>query len=208
MAVLEETGAEYSMHEVDYDGGETRQSAYLKLQPLGLIPAVSFDDGRSMFESGAIVLFICDQHREFADLAPGPDEQERPAYLQWLFFLADMLYPSYNRFYWPERYTSEPEGADAVKKQARQTIIRQWQVVEDALRDNGTWLLGRRFSACDIYLQMVSTWHESPADLLGAFPRVRDVAQGVLARSASRRAFERHNFRSGLEAVGKTATAV
>jgi len=208
MAVLEETGAGYSMHEVDYDGGETRQAAYLRLQPLGLIPALKFADSRSMFESGAIILYICDQHRETANLAPMPDETDRPAYLQWLFFLADTLYPAYNRYYWPARYTVAAGDACGVKEQARQTMLKQWQVVEDALAANGPWLLGQRFSACDIYLQMVSTWHETPAELMNVFPRVRNVAQGVLARTACRTAFDRHNFGSGLEEASGNAVAM
>jgi glutathione S-transferase len=206
MAILEETEAKILLHKVDYDGGETRHPNYLRLQPLGLIPVLEFSDGRSMFESGAIVLHICDQHRNKQNLAPMPDEPDRPTYLQWLFFLTNTLYPSYNRFYWPARYTANEEDASGVKKQALQTMLKQWQVVEDTLKGKGPWLLGRRFSACDIYLQMISAWHEHPAELLDAYPRVRDVAQGVLDRPACRRAFDRHNFRSGLEEPAPAAT--
>lgn len=198
MAVLEELDVSFDLHEVDYDGGETQTPKYLRVQPLGLIPALEFEGGGSMFESGAIVLYLCDRHGE-TSLAPSPKEAERPIYLQWLFFLADTLYPSYSRFYWPARYTAASEGASDVKEQARQTMMKQWQVVEDALQTNGPWLLGRRFSACDIYLQMVTTWHESPADLLNAFPRVREVARGVIAREGCQRALDRHNFKTGFE---------
>lgn len=201
MAVMEETGVQFSTHEVDYDGGENRSPEYLRLQPLGLIPALAFSDGRSMFESGAIVMHICDQHREEVELAPLPDHYDRPAYLQWMFFLTNTLYPSYNRFYWPSRYTATAEHANGVKEQALRTVLKQWQVVEDALANAGPWLLGPRFSACDIYLQMISTWHEKPEELLNTFPHVRDVARGVIARNACRHAFSRHNFQSGFENI-------
>ena len=188
----------FALHEVDYDGGENRTPDYLRLQPLGLVPALEFEDGGSMFESGAMVLYLCDRHRE-VDLAPSPEEAERPSYLQWLFFLTDTLYPSYNRFYWPARYTAASEGAHDVKEQARRTLLKQWQVVEDALQRNGPWLLGRRFSACDIYLQMITTWHESPAELLNNFPHIREVARSVIARGGCQRALNRHNFKTGFE---------
>ena len=81
MAVLEELGVPFELHEVDYDGGENRTPDYLRLQPLGLIPALEFEDRSSMFESGAMVLYLCDRHRE-VDLAPSPEEAERPFYLQ------------------------------------------------------------------------------------------------------------------------------
>jgi glutathione S-transferase len=116
-----------------------------------------------------------------------------------MLFMADTVYPSYNRYYHPERYTSDPTGEAGVKEQAMVLAQNQWQVIEDELATSGPWLLGDRFSACDIYLHMMTTWHEGPKDLFANFPMVRQVAEAVLAREATRRAFERHNFPSGLE---------
>jgi glutathione S-transferase len=116
-----------------------------------------------------------------------------------MLFMTDTVYPSYNRYYHPERYTSDPTGEAGVKEQAMVLAENQWQVIEDELASSGPWLLGDRFTACDIYLQMITTWHEGPKDLFAKFPKVRQVAEGVLAREATRRAFERHNFPSGLE---------
>ena len=117
MAVLEELGVPFDLHQVDYDGGENRTPGYLRLQPLGLIPALEFEDGGSMFESAAIVLYLCDRHRR-PELAPSCKAAARPRYLQWLLFMADTNYPSYNRYYWPGRYTTGAEGAAEVKEQA------------------------------------------------------------------------------------------
>ena len=198
MAVLEELGVEFDLYEVDYDGGETGTPEYRELQPLGLIPALKIGNDRSMFESAARIIYRCDSHPE-SGLAPRSNEIERAAYLQWMLFMSDTVYPSYNRYYHPERYTTEPSGEVGVKEQAMLLARKQWQVIEDELHANGPWVLGNRFSACDVYLQMMTTWHEGPSDLLGKFPKVKQVAEGVLAREASRRAFERHNFPSGLE---------
>ena len=197
MAVLEELGVAFDLHEVDYDGGETNSPEYRKLHPLGLIPALRLPDGQSMFESAAIIAFLCDRHQG-PGLAPRPDEAERAAFLQWMFFMADTLYPSYNRYYHPERYTADRQGEEGVKQQAMITADKQWRVIEEALATPGPWLLGERFSACDIYLQMMTTWHEGPEDLLTRFPRIKELARGVLSRAASRKAFDRHNFPSGL----------
>jgi len=198
MAVLEELGVRFDLHEVDYDGGETQTPEYRLLQPLGLIPALKIDNDRSMFESAAIILYLCDLHPD-AGLAPKPDEADRPAYLQWMLYLADTLYPSYNRYYHPERYTAEADGAASVKDQARMTAMNQWRVVDDALGRQGPWLLGERFSACDIYLQMITTWHETPIDLFRDFPNVERVARAVTGRNGCRRAIERHNFGTGFD---------
>jgi len=198
MAVLEELGVEFECQEVDYDGGETETPKYRRLQPLGLIPALEIGNDRSMFESVAIILYLCDRHIE-SRLAPAPDDLDRPAYLQWMLFLADTLYPSYNRYYHPERYTADSNGSDGVKEQAQETALKQWQVIENTLKENGPWLLGERFSACDIYLQMITTWHEAPTDLFDKFSRVRNVANRVVQREACRRAINRHKFATGFE---------
>ena len=198
MAVLEELGVEFDLHQVNYDGGETRTPEYQSLQPLGLIPALKFEDGSSMFESAAIVLFLCDRHRQ-PELAPSLEDPERPRYIQWLFFMADTIYPSYNRYYRSGRYTADPEGVPGVKEQARLSVLEQWQVIEDSLQGNGPWLLGDRFSACDIYLQMLTSWHESPRDLLESFPAIHQLARGVVARGSCRRAIQRHSFDTGIE---------
>lgn len=85
MAVLEELGVNFDLHEVDYDGGENLSAEYRRFQPLGLIPALVIDETRSMFESAAIILYLCDRHIE-AGLAPSTEDDDRHLYLQWMFF--------------------------------------------------------------------------------------------------------------------------
>ena len=196
MAVLEEIGVPYDMHEVDFDGGEHDTGEYRRIQPLGLVPALGFDNGRSMFESAAIIQFLGDRHAE-SGLAPSMESAERPEYLQWMFYLADTIYPSYNRLYHPERYTAYPDQAEGVKDQSLVTVMRQWQVVEDALSGKGPCLLGSRFSTADIYLQMMTTWHPEPRELLSRFPNVRELAWQVVSREPCQRAIGRHTFTTG-----------
>lgn len=198
MAVLEKLGVEFDLYEVDYDGGENLTPQYRRLQPLGLIPAMKIGHSGSMFESAAIILYLCDRHPE-AGLAPAVDAPDRHAYLQWILFLADTIYSSYNRYYHPQRYTAAADGAPEVKRQANENALAQWRVIEDSLTDNGPWLLGHTFSACDIYLQMITTWHETPKDLFASFPRIKKLAMGVTQRERCQRAIKRHNFATGFE---------
>ena len=198
MAVLKELGVAFDLHEVDYDGGETQTASYRSLQPLGLIPALGLGDGRSMFESAAIIIYLCDRHPN-ANLAPSYDDTERPGFLQWMLFLADTVYPSYNRYYHPERYTDASDGSDGVKTRALSMALKQLAVIEAHLQGNGPWLLGERFSACDIYLQMITTWHETPQDLLAGMPNIKEVCHRVTKRAACHWAIEKHNFKTGFE---------
>jgi glutathione S-transferase len=151
-----------------------------------------------MFESAAMVQILCDRHPEI-NLAPLNDEPDRSRYLQWLYYLSNTVYPSTTRIWHPERFTTTPEYEPTVKEQALITIMDQWQGIETHLEKEGPYLLGDRFSACDIYLQMITTWLESPSDLLNTFPNIRNLVVEVVSRKSCKIANDRHNSPTGLE---------
>ena len=198
MAILEEIGQPFNMQELIWERGDTETLEYLKVSPLGLFPALELGDGTSMFESAAMVQILCDRHPEI-NLAPLINERDRPRYLQWLFYLSNTVYPSTTRIWHPERFTTTSEYEPTVKDQALITIMEQWRGIETYLGKEGPFLLGDRFSACDIYLQMITTWLESPADLLNTFPSIRNLVKEVVSRQSCKIANDRHNPATGLE---------
>jgi glutathione S-transferase len=190
MATLEEVGADYEAVEIDCAGGSHRDPAYLKIHPLGLVPALGLPDGRAVFESAGIVMFLADRHPE-ARLAPDVSSNERAFYNQWLFYLADTLYPTYNRLYWAQRFSTDPADALRIEKRCRQILIDQWAVVDRALikRD---WLIGTSYSAADIYLHMVSTWDQDPETFRRRCPNVNRVVRTVALLPGVAKAISRH----------------
>jgi glutathione S-transferase len=187
MAVLEEVGADYEAAQVDYDNKEQKSPEYLALNPCGLIPVLVLPDGRPLFEAAAIVMHLCDMHAS-APLAPPPGDADRPVFYQWMLYLADTPQPDYRRYYHAERFAADE--AD-VRKRGLDALLADFAIVEDRLAHN-EWLLGNRFSACDIYLHMLTTWFEPPEALHARFPNIARVCAGVEARPASARAIERH----------------
>jgi len=198
MAILEEIGQPFDMQELIWERGDAETPEYLKVSPLGLFPALELGDGTSIFESAAMVQILCDRHPEI-NLAPLVNEPDRPRYLQWLFYLSNTIYPSTTRIWHPERYTTNPEYIPTVKEQAQITMMDQWQGLDTYLKEEGPYLLGDRFSACDIYLQMITTWMDSPADLLNTFPNLCKLVKEVVSRKSCRIANDRHNPDTGLE---------
>jgi glutathione S-transferase len=182
MAVLEEVGANYEAILIDKANKQQKSADYLALNPCGLIPAMALPDGRAMFEAAAIVMHLCDLHPA-AHLAPPPGDPDRPLFYQWMLYLADTPQPTYRLYYYPHRFAADEDSVD--------TLLAQFAIVEDAL-SHGEWLLGDRFSACDIYLHMLTTWFEPPEALHAGFPNIARVAAAVEARSASARAIAMH----------------
>ena len=198
ITVLEELGVPYELHEIIYETGYTKTQEYLKVSPLGLFPSLEIERMGSMFESAAIIQYLCDRHQN-RTLSPSLDEPERARFLQWLFYLSNTIYPTYTRYWHPERYTTSPECEADVKEQMLASIMSLWAGIEDILKDDGPWLLGRRFSACDLYLQMITTWHNDPAQLLDTYPNIKKLCRSVVERPASQRAIELHDLKTGFE---------
>lgn len=187
MAVLEEAGADYEAVQLDKANRQHKSAEYLALNPCGLVPAMVLPDGRAMFEAAAIVMHVCDTHPQ-AGLAPPPGDPDRPLFYQWMLYLADTPQPNYRRYYYPQRFGADTED---VRRRGAEALLTDFAIVEDALA-KGEWLLGSRFSACDIYLQMLCTWYEPPEALLARFPNIARVCAGVAARPACARAIEKH----------------
>ena len=173
-ALLEEIGAPYELSLVDLKAGQQRSADYLRINPNGLVPTLRLPDGQVIYGSGAIVLYLADRHPE-AGLAPTSGDPARALYDQWLFYLADTLYPAYKRTNRPTRFTTDPASAGAVVDQAFADLACSWEILEAAL-EPGPYLLGPRFSAADIYLTMFTTWRHDREPPLSSLPRLSRLA--------------------------------
>ena len=86
--LLEELGLSYEVKTYSIRDGSLRDPAFLKLSPAGRVPALEYE-GQVLFESGAIVQWLCEQHPE-AGLMPDPDHTDRAAFLELLGFAETM----------------------------------------------------------------------------------------------------------------------
>ena len=64
--MLEECGLEYAAHPIDISKNEQFQPHFLKISPNNRIPAIiDGDNGRSLFESGAILMYLAEKTGRF-----------------------------------------------------------------------------------------------------------------------------------------------
>lgn len=182
-ALLEEAGADYRLAEIDKSRGEHKTKAYLKIDPMGAIPALDLGRDGIMTESAAMVIYLVDRYPE-ARLGPPPTAPERPAFLRWLFFMSVNLYQSEDRVYNPERYTTEPKECDGLRAAATRQMNEQFAIIDKALA-GGRYLAGERRSAVDLYLLMLAHWHPAPDRLFEACSNVARVCNKERAREIS-----------------------
>lgn len=185
-AILEAIGAPYAVSEVDIYSDRPRDPEFLRINPNGWVPALVYAGG-AMYEAAAITIFLCDRHPQ-AGLAPAPQDPLRGKFLQWLVYMAGTLQPAYQMVYYPFRFAASEADHDSVRSRAAIRLAEIWRILDDAL-DPGPWLLGRRFSACDIYLYMLSTWLLPEHRPITEFPNAARCAELTAARPEVSRVF-------------------
>jgi len=177
-------------YEFVHVGAEARRDgAYRSLNPLGQIPTL-VDGAQAVCEAAAICLYLCDRDPH-GRLAPPPGSPERGRFYQWLFFLSNTLQPAYMQFIYPDKYCADPAAAPTVAKAAAARIVELWRHIERAL-EQGPFLLGEAFSACDAYPFMLSTWHRQSIVSLADYPRVQRHIDVVARRPAIKRMMVRN----------------
>ena len=83
--LLEELGVPYALVHVDMKAGAHKEPGYRAIHPLGRVPALVEEDGRTVIESGAICLYLADKYID-RGLAPAFGSPARGAYYQWAFY--------------------------------------------------------------------------------------------------------------------------
>lgn len=90
--LLEELGADYDLHILNMKAGENREAAYMKINPLGKVPALLH--GKALItEQVAIAIYLGDLFPE-AGLTPGIGDPRRGPYLRWLVYYGSCFEPA------------------------------------------------------------------------------------------------------------------
>lgn len=89
--MLEETGLEYSVHEIDLAKQQQKEPAFLSMNPNGRIPVIRdrANDDFVVFESGAILLYLAEK----TGLLLPSEPKARSRVIQWLMFQMGGLGP-------------------------------------------------------------------------------------------------------------------
>ena len=126
-----------------------------KVNPLAQVPTLVLPDGSVMSESAAITLLLADITGRDS-LVPGPGAPERAKFLRWLVFLVANIYPTFTYADDPARFVSVNNARDPFRAAADAYAQRLWRQVESAA--GAPWFLGERFSALDIYIDVMTRW--------------------------------------------------
>ncbi|WP_020594453.1 glutathione S-transferase family protein [Kiloniella laminariae] len=186
--LMEEMGVEYELVYVDRNAGAHKQAAYLALNPSGRIPVLE-DGGMIIAETAAICLHLADRHIE-TQMVPDISTPERAKFYQWLMFLTNTIQTEFLVYYYPDRYSTDPEHATAIKEAAEARLISYFHIIEEQLAKKGPFMMGPAISLLDFYLLMLCRWGRFFTQKLVDMPNLGRHIGNMVLRPSVIRAFE------------------
>jgi glutathione S-transferase len=182
--VLEEIGAPYEAVLLDVASRQHEQAEYKKLNPNGRIPTLVEGDF-VIFETAAICQYLCDKHPE-AKLAPPAGTHARGRFYQWLTFMTNTVQTGFIDWFHPDWSIADPPGQAAFKAKAEEKLKRNFAVIDGGIGAN-RWMAGEQYTACDIYLAMLTRWSRFLAEPMWHWPNIKRVVAAAHVRPAFQR---------------------
>ncbi|MGY4492884.1 glutathione binding-like protein [Pseudomonas sp. TE3610] len=185
---LEEAGLEYQVHPVNIGKNEQFEPAFLKISPNNRIPAIvdtqPADGGEaiSLFESGAILLYLAEKTGQFIP----SDLRGREQVLQWLFWQMGGLGPMAGQNHHFNVFA--PEKIPYAMKRYIDETARLYGVLDKRLADRA-FVAGNNYSIADMAIYPWVVPYERQSQNLDDFPHLKRWFLAIKARPATERAY-------------------
>lgn len=185
---LEEAGLPYRIVPVHIGRGEQFDPDFLRIAPNNRIPAIvdtaPADGGAplSLFESGAILLYLADKTGRFI----APDPRGRAVTLQWLFWQMAGLGPMAGQNHHFNRYAPE-KIPYAIERYVKETA-RLYGVLDRQLADGREYIAGA-YSIADMACYPWIVPYEAQGQRLEDFPHLARWFERIRERPATQRAY-------------------
>lgn len=189
-AMLEEAGLPYEPHTVKLD--QTTTPEFLALNPNNKIPAIIDPDGPdgepvSLFESGAILIYLADKTGRFL-----PKEgTERYETIQWLMFQMGGVGPMFGQLGFFYKFA----GKDIEDPRPRERYIGETKRLLNVLNqrlEGRTWIMGDEYTIADMaiwpWIRTLDFYGAVEAVELDSFSNVKAWVERALERPASQAA--------------------
>lgn len=183
MWLLEELELPYELNHMDFHPKDLKSDEHRARHPLGRVPVL--DDGDiSIYESGAIVEYILERHKN-GGLKPAVDSPLYPEYLQWFHYCEGMVMPPVNTIVVQTILLPPDRRDETALGQAQRLLTKALAPIEEAL-EGKDYLIGE-LSGADFMLGHACFM----SNRLGCVTDEMSNLKGYVARIAARPAFDK-----------------
>jgi glutathione S-transferase len=170
---LEYAGAEYRAVRLDLRKKEQQTPEYLRINPKGRVPALVTEQG-VLTETPALLQYIGQRYAQAA-LVPLDDPFRLAKANEFNSYLCSTVHVAHAHrmrgYRWVD--ADDAQALEAMKKKVPQSVGDCFALIEREMLQ-GPWVLGERFSVCDMYLFTLSSWMEDDGIDIARFPKLAD----------------------------------
>jgi glutathione S-transferase len=188
MIALEEAGAEYTAHKVDFAKNEQNTPPFKYVNPKGRVPALATDKG-VITENVAILSFIADVYPKMRLSRSDPF-----AFAQMQAFnayLSSTVHPHHAHNRRGARWSDDAAVVEAMKIKVPQNMTDCCAMIEREYL-KGPWVMGEQYTVADAYLFTIANWLEGDGVDTSKFPKILAHRAAMLERPAVQAAMEKH----------------
>ena len=183
--MLEELGLSYNVHAINIGAGDQFDPEFLKISPNNKMPAIVDPEGPggepiSLFESGAILIYLAEKHGRFLPEAP----RGRFLALQWLMWQMGGLGPMLGQAHHFRQYA--PERIDYAYDRYTNEANRLYGVLDKRLGE-ARFLAGDDYSIADIAAWPWTRFPERQGVERADYPNFQRWFEEIAARPAVQR---------------------
>lgn len=151
--VLEWIGAPYEAIRVQRE--TLHEPEFLRLNPLGAVPALVVGDGPALTQNAAILNYLADTYPQ-AELGGDGSALGRAEVNRWLALCNTDIHPWFKPLFAPQRFVDGDDARQSLQRNALVQLRRLFEVVDQHLTGRD-WLAERR-SIADPYLYVLLRW--------------------------------------------------
>ncbi len=149
--ILEESGEKYQPQKMDLAKGEQKTPDYMKIHPMGRVPALKLDNGEPLTENTAILPYL---GKRFGKWPTDPVAEARAHSL--IGFLAASVHPAHAHFNRPERYTADQNAFPGIKEQGLKSFHGYLKEMDGKIA--GKEWFSDQYSVLDPYALVFYVW--------------------------------------------------
>ena len=182
--LLEELDLPYELNRMDFHPKDLKSDEHRARHPLGRVPVLDDDEIR-IWESGAIVEYILERHKN-GGLKPVVDSANYPAYLQWFHYCEGMVMPPVNTIVVQTVLLPPDRRDETALAQAQKLLTRALAPVDEGLIGKD-YLIGD-FSGADIMLGHACFMSNRLGCVTDEMTNLKGYVEQVAARPAFQKA--------------------